>query len=218
MSVYSIVYSPPKVWSPSATIYLTSTLFTFPPCLFPLVTTILLSVSMSLGGGLFYLFMYCFCFISHLWMKSYSSCPSPSDLFHSEQYCQDPSMLQMAVRHVPWLSSVPLWVCTCIYHIFFTQLSTEGYLSWNTGSQLFGGPDTFGNLIHPWTMFPLEKMTSPTPNYAYFSQGLRDPSSPSTNIWFSSPALHFTIKIFHICEASFYKPQTIIVYFSRIWI
>ena len=76
--------------------------------------------------SLFCLFICCFCFISHIWVKSYGSCPFPSDLFHLARYPQDPFMLpQTAIFHLlmaEWYSVVYM------YHIFFIQSLVEEYL------------------------------------------------------------------------------------------
>ena len=119
-----IVCSPPKVESPSITIYLTP---------FTLFTTLsspspsdnhhsVVSVNLSV------LFVHLLLFVlyptyewSHVVLVLFNLFS-----FFLAWYSEDPSMLsQMAVfRLFLWLSSIPLYV----YHIFYTQSSIKGHL------------------------------------------------------------------------------------------
>ena len=70
------------------------------------------------SGGLclwacLFLWLVVFCFISHMQMKPYGSCPFLSDLLHVARYSQEWSkLLQMAVFYpFLWLSRISLHTC-----------------------------------------------------------------------------------------------------------
>ena len=105
----------PIVKSPPTTMYLT--FFTLlltpanPP--FPLVTTVLFSVSMSFCLSV--LFLHSLPSVLYpTWVQSHGSWHFLSDLFLFMWYFRGPSMLlQVAVFHLfLWLSSIPLNICT----------------------------------------------------------------------------------------------------------
>ena len=84
-SAYPTVCLPPKIYFSFVTIWLTSfNHFALPPTLSCLITTTMFSVSVCFF--VWFIHLFCFvCFISffilYIWVKSYSFCLFPSDLF-----------------------------------------------------------------------------------------------------------------------------------------
>ena len=122
-SLHCIVCSLSKVKSPSVTLYLIPFILFYSLHLHPPPRNHHSDVCVCK-------FLVCsfvaFSFISHTWVKSCSSCPFPSDSFHSARHPQDPPKLsQVAVIHRR--KCLEIIKTTVLFHSFLKKT----FLRWN---------------------------------------------------------------------------------------